>query len=526
MRREYAGAARKASLAAPLGGTALDLGILGDDLAGWPDGTGGPFFIVIGRGTASEEKILCESRTANSLTVFTDGLLNGRGADGTNITSHAFNSALEHIWTATDADESNEHINSTANVHGVISDLVGVDDTQTLTNKSIDGNANTLTNIPQASVTGLPARLTAIEGVNTTQTADIDALEAAQAVTQGEVDALEIVVATKAPINNPTFTGTVTFPPTTTIGGVTGSELAALDGVTSNIQSQINALAGGDFSVLPTGGTTGQVLTKLSDADFHAGWQTLTIIGNGAAASAIWPEDAFTTGTKTTYVDPTSGQTFEVRTWDYTTGALSSVENTVGVIGQLLIVAGGGRGGQGSTSWEGGGAGGGAAWFGDYAFGAGVHSIRIGGGGTGSVGDNDGANGGNSQFDDIICFGGGGGGGSVSNGGNRTGQNGGCGGGGGNLYGGGTGTGGSGIALTTFSYSNGGSGTGGSSGLTCDITGTNITWAVGGVMGSGGGTGGAAGTNGRGNGGGGGGFLGGAGGAGGHGVVIVRYRIA
>ena len=52
---------------------------------------------------------------------------------------------------------------------------------------------------------------------------------------QGQLDA-------KAPKANPTFTGTAVLPATTTIGTVTNTEIACLSGVSSAIQSQINAI--------------------------------------------------------------------------------------------------------------------------------------------------------------------------------------------------------------------------------------------------------------------------------------------
>ena len=55
--------------------------------------------------------------------------------------------------------------------------------------------------------------------------------------------------------NNPTFTGNVTLPSTTTIGGISAAELAVLDGVTSNIQAQLNTKAPYD-NVLTLDNTT------------------------------------------------------------------------------------------------------------------------------------------------------------------------------------------------------------------------------------------------------------------------------
>lgn len=47
-----------------------------------------------------------------------------------------------------------------------------------------------------------------------------------------------------APLNGPTFTGTVTLPSTTSIGGVSATELVYLDGVTSNVQTQLDGKLG------------------------------------------------------------------------------------------------------------------------------------------------------------------------------------------------------------------------------------------------------------------------------------------
>jgi hypothetical protein len=113
MRREFKGAANKAQLITSLGGSTADLTINCGALTGWPTGVGStPFYIVIDRDLASEEKILCSSRSGNVLTVLNSGLTNGRGQDDTNITSHTANAYVEHIFTATDADEANAHVNT------------------------------------------------------------------------------------------------------------------------------------------------------------------------------------------------------------------------------------------------------------------------------------------------------------------------------------------------------------------------------------------------------------------------------
>jgi len=137
MRRQYSGGAQPAQLTAVLGGSTADLSITCDDLTNYPDGSVGPFYIVVDRGLVSEEKILCASRSGNVITVYNTGLTNGRGVDGTSVLSHSIGANVEHVFTATDADEANSHINSSSGVHGLSGSVVGTSDTQTLTNKTL-----------------------------------------------------------------------------------------------------------------------------------------------------------------------------------------------------------------------------------------------------------------------------------------------------------------------------------------------------------------------------------------------------
>jgi len=110
VRREYQGGARPAQLTVDLGGSTANLTIQCDDLTGWPTGVR-PFYVVIDRTKPNEEKILCSSRSGNTITVFTDGINNGRAADGTSITSHSANAIIEHVFTATDANDANAFVN-------------------------------------------------------------------------------------------------------------------------------------------------------------------------------------------------------------------------------------------------------------------------------------------------------------------------------------------------------------------------------------------------------------------------------
>jgi len=81
-----------------------------------------------------------------------------------------------------------------------------------------------------------------------------------------------------APIASPTFTGTVVLPSTTSIGNVSSTELAYVDGVTSAIQTQLNTkapLASPTFTgtvTLPTGAVTSTMILDgtILNADINA----------------------------------------------------------------------------------------------------------------------------------------------------------------------------------------------------------------------------------------------------------------
>ena len=93
-------------------------------------------------------------------------------------------------------------------------------------------------------------------------------------------------VSLKAPLASPTFTGTVTLPSTTSIGNVSSTEIGYVDGVTSSIQTQLNAKAP---TASPT--FTGTVTVAAAGVAFTDGAQTkqgvpsLTIIGTQISAA-------------------------------------------------------------------------------------------------------------------------------------------------------------------------------------------------------------------------------------------------
>lgn len=104
-RKEYKGGAAETTLASSI--TNVSMSITVDDATNWPTGATGNFWIKIGVGLSTEEKIRCSSRAGNVLTVATGG----RGGDGTTAIAHNPPEIVQHVGTAEDFDEANKHIN-------------------------------------------------------------------------------------------------------------------------------------------------------------------------------------------------------------------------------------------------------------------------------------------------------------------------------------------------------------------------------------------------------------------------------
>jgi hypothetical protein len=239
-------------------------------VAGFPDT---PFTLVIDPDTTNEEIVTVTSRSGNNLTV-------ARNQESSGLKEHAGLAPAKHMITGRDLQEANTHVNSSTNVHGITSEVVGRTDPQVLRGKEIRGdgsNPNTFGAIPQAAIVNLTADLS-----------------------------------NKAPLaspslSNPTFTGTVTasgasavtLPSNTTIGNVSSTELSRLDGVTSPVQTQLDAKA-----VYPSqSGNAGKFLTTdgsaTSWATVSGGTGTVTGVtaGTGLTANSVSGGTISTSGT-------------------------------------------------------------------------------------------------------------------------------------------------------------------------------------------------------------------------------------
>lgn len=128
----------------------------------------------------------------------------------------------------------------------------------------INGKANTSHTHTISNVTNLQASLDDKEDIAnksnavTTDIASTTKYPSVKAIT-------DWVTSLFAPKASPTFTGTVTLPSTTSIGSVSSTEIGYLDGVTSNIQTQINSISTGSGFVAKTGDTMTGALVGHTD---------------------------------------------------------------------------------------------------------------------------------------------------------------------------------------------------------------------------------------------------------------------
>lgn len=150
--------------------------------SGWPGATpGANFFVVIDRGTTSEEKILCASNSSTVVTVASSG----RGQDGTSAVSHNPGAIVSLCITALDMDEFNQisyllgnlalgsiiqgagagTLPTATAITGAVADTQS---TQTLTNKTL--TAPKIATISNTGTLTLPTSSDTIVGRATTDT--------------------------------------------------------------------------------------------------------------------------------------------------------------------------------------------------------------------------------------------------------------------------------------------------------------------------------------------------------------------
>jgi microcystin-dependent protein len=187
-----------------------------------------PYVLVLSPDTANEEAVLV---TVDQAGVTAPTVKIERAIEtGATAQTHTGGNAVRHMIVGSDLQLVHDHLDNTTTAHGVAGAVVGTTSTQTLTNKTlttpkINENVN---------LTATSTELNILDGA-TLSTTELNYVD-------GVTSAIQTQLNTKAPSADPTFTGTVVLPSTTSIGTITSTELSYVDGVTSSIQTQIGTI--------------------------------------------------------------------------------------------------------------------------------------------------------------------------------------------------------------------------------------------------------------------------------------------
>lgn len=126
---------------------------------------------------------------------------------------------------------------NTADIATNTADITTLDSTLTTQGGSITtlqtdlGNLETDFATAETNITNLLSDVTTLQGNVSTLQTDVSSNDTDISTLQSD----------KADLDSPTFTGTVVLPSTTSVGNVDSTELGYLDGVTSSIQTQLNS---------------------------------------------------------------------------------------------------------------------------------------------------------------------------------------------------------------------------------------------------------------------------------------------
>lgn len=248
-----------------------------------------PYVLVLNPDTAKEEAVLVtvDQTGVTSPTLKVTRAIEASGGVGV-AQEHTIGDTVKHMIVGSDLQIVHDHFSNdnttTGTAHGATGGVVGRTNSQTLTNKTIDLTNNTLLGTKAEFNAALEdADFATIAGTETLTGKTINSANNTLTIAQSAVTNLASDLALKAPIANPTFTGTVSGVSKSMVGlGNVDNTSDANKPISTATQTALN------LKLNESGGTVTGILNVASEGDLRVAGDVVraSVGGTGSASSS------------------------------------------------------------------------------------------------------------------------------------------------------------------------------------------------------------------------------------------------
>jgi len=265
--KSYDGGAETTTLTSPFTVSGTTLVVANGST--FPDGSSGPFVVVVDRGLATEEKFLIDTTTGTNGTTFN---IQQDAYDGTSASSHAVGATVEHCLDAYSLEQANRYVN----LQSARGDLIAHNNITTT--KLAVGANNTVLVADSAQSLGL--KYSTVGSASIADNAIIEAKLADDAVTKVKI-ADSAVDAARLDTASAGTTGQVLARNTSASSGIEWQTLVTA----SSMPSGSITMFGGDGVTAPSGWLycRGQAVSRTENAALFSAISTTYGSGNGTS---------------------------------------------------------------------------------------------------------------------------------------------------------------------------------------------------------------------------------------------------